>query len=347
MHNFDDIPLETLILDGMLGEAFKKGSKVKARGKKGVVTVPNARGPLVGIDPEGPDDMIMVPGDEIKRVSERSNKKRKKSKSSHPPQYSAPEGSKRDKQLDATKADLKSGDPERVQRAYRRREKMEKKERDKPGFKNVPRPDTQKESRIYDISQIIEEKLSKSTEKTLTNKAKKRGLTPGSVKSEYRKGLAAWATSGSRKGMTQHQWAMARVNAATPSKPWATVKKAKKKNESVSRDHDCGCEDYMKSNHVHEYQPQRPFVDSRLSDDTILRKFDHRLSSDEYVWHRDPTDREVTVMEGSGWYIQFDNQLPISLREGHTYTIPRGTWHRVIKGDVPMSVMIVEGKRHK
>jgi len=313
MHNFDDIPLETLILDGMLGEAFKKGSKVKARGKKGVVTVPNARGPLVGIDPEGPDDMIMVPGDEIKRVSERSNKKRKKSKSSHPPQYSAPEGSKRDK----------------------------------PGFKNVPRPDTQKESRIYDISQIIEEKLSKSTEKTLTNKAKKRGLTPGSVKSEYRKGLAAWATSGSRKGMTQHQWAMARVNAATPSKSWATVKKAKKRNESVSRNHDCGCEDYMKSDHVHEYQPQRPFVDSRLSDDTILRKFDHRLSSDEYVWHRDPTDREVTVMEGSGWYIQFDNQLPISLREGHTYTIPRGTWHRVIKGDVPMSVMIVEGKRHK
>jgi len=313
MHNFDDIPLETLIIDGMLGEAFKKGSKVRAKGKEGVVTIPNARGPLVGIDPEGPDDMIMVPGDEIKRVSERSNKKRKKSKSSHPPQYSAPEGSKRDK----------------------------------PGFKNVPRPDTQKESRIYDISQIIEEKLSKSTEKTLTNKAKKRGLTPGSVKSEYRKGLAAWATSGSRKGMTQHQWAMARVNAATPSKPWATVKKAKKKNESVSRDHDCGCEDYMKSNHVHEYQPQRPFVDSRLSDDTILRKFDHRLSSDEYVWHRDPTDREVTVMEGSGWYIQFDNQLPISLREGHTYTIPRGTWHRVIKGDVPMSVMIVEGKRHK
>ncbi|MBM3909917.1 MAG: hypothetical protein FJ352_04035, partial [Firmicutes bacterium] len=43
-----------------------------------------------------------------------------------PRAYGAPEGSKRDKQLDMTKADLESGDPERIQRAYNRREKMEK-----------------------------------------------------------------------------------------------------------------------------------------------------------------------------------------------------------------------------
>jgi hypothetical protein len=71
--------------------------------------------------------------------------------------------------------------------------------------------------------------LSAATKATLKKKAEKRGLTPGSVYAEYRKGLAAWATSGSRKGMTQHQWAHARVNSATPSKPWAVVKKAKKK----------------------------------------------------------------------------------------------------------------------
>ena len=71
--------------------------------------------------------------------------------------------------------------------------------------------------------------LSAATKATLKKKAEKRGLTPGSVYAEYRKGLAAWATSGSRKGMSQHQWAHARVNSATPSKPWAVVKKAKKK----------------------------------------------------------------------------------------------------------------------
>ena len=67
--------------------------------------------------------------------------------------------------------------------------------------------------------------LSAATKETLKKKADKRGLTPSSVYAEFRKGLAAWATSGSRKGMSQHQWAHARVNSATPSKPWAVVKK--------------------------------------------------------------------------------------------------------------------------
>jgi hypothetical protein len=73
--------------------------------------------------------------------------------------------------------------------------------------------------------------LSAATKETLNKKADKRGLTRGSVYAEYRKGLAAWATSGSRKGMTQHQWAHARVNSATPSKPWAVVKKSKAKKK--------------------------------------------------------------------------------------------------------------------
>jgi DNA invertase Pin-like site-specific DNA recombinase len=73
--------------------------------------------------------------------------------------------------------------------------------------------------------------LSAATKETLKKKANKRGLTPSSVYAEYRKGLAAWATSGSRKGMSQHQWAHARVNSATPSKPWAVVKKAKSKKK--------------------------------------------------------------------------------------------------------------------
>ena len=165
----------------------------------------------------------------------------------HPRQYGAPEGSKRDKQLDATMADLKSGDPERVARAYRRREKMEKKERSKKGFKNKPRKDTKKESvrmteselrdtiREFLVEEMLSEKLSAKTKATLKKKAEKRGLTPGSVYAEFRKGLAAWASSGSRKGMSQHQWAHARVNSATPSKPWAVVKKSKKKKKKKKK----------------------------------------------------------------------------------------------------------------
>jgi hypothetical protein len=147
-----------------------------------------------------------------------------KDSSGHPAQYDAPEGSKRDKQLDQTQADLKRAKrlrkdgktkqaKELEQRAYARRERME-------------------ESQLREfIRGILDEKLSKKTKATLKKKAEKRGLTPGSVYKEFEKGLAAWATSGSRKGMSQHQWAHARVNSATPSKDWAVVKKSKAKKK--------------------------------------------------------------------------------------------------------------------
>lgn len=152
-----------------------------------------------------------------------------------PKEYGAPEGSPRDKKLDMTKADLESGDPERIARAYRRRERMEDSEREKSNFKNKPRSDSESSKneglRLLEslIEEVLNEELSAKTKGTLRKKAKKRGLTPGSVESEYKKGLAAWASSGSRKGMSQHQWAMARVNSANPSKSWAVVKKSKGK----------------------------------------------------------------------------------------------------------------------
>lgn len=207
-------------------------------------------------------------GDEehpVKMSKEKAKEIVGESTKTHDPHYSASRGSERAKKLDATKADLASGDPDRVARAYRRRDRMEKKAANAPGFKNTPRKDTKKESvedsilRTYIREMLHEEileekkkrkqqkgkkrarktakrksssgKLSDTTKATLKKKAEKRGLTPGSVYAEYRKGLAAWATSGSRKGMSQHQWAHARVNAATPSKPWAVVKKSKAKKK--------------------------------------------------------------------------------------------------------------------
>ena len=69
--------------------------------------------------------------------------------------------------------------------------------------------------------------LSAAVKRSLDKKADRRGLTRGSVYAEFRKGLAAFLSSGSRKGMTAHQWAHARVNSANPSKSWAVVKKKK------------------------------------------------------------------------------------------------------------------------
>ena len=188
-----------------------------------------------------------------KIIDEKDNALDENKKSNHDPNYGAPEGSKRDKQLDQTKKDLarakklrKDGKAKQAKeledRAYRRRRNMEEKERNKKGYKNKPRKDTKKESiRMTEadlrevIRSVLSEELSKKTKATLKKKAEKRGLTPGSVYAEFKKGLAAYASSGSRKGMTAHQWAHARVNSATPSKPWAVVKKSKAKKKKKSK----------------------------------------------------------------------------------------------------------------
>ena len=191
------------------------------------------------------------------------NEKRKKTPSKNrknPRQYDAPQGSKRDKGLDRAAALYAKGD---VKGAAAVRDRMEKKARSKSGYRSKARHDTGRytesskfeskkkvrdlleeiieevklESLLKEVEEIIDEKkkkkskskgkLSAAVKKSLDKKADKRCLTRGSVYQEFRKGLAAYLSSGSRKGMSSHQWAHARVNSANPSKSWATVKKRK------------------------------------------------------------------------------------------------------------------------
>ena len=141
-----------------------------------------------------------------------------KKQTPHPRNYKAPEGSVRDKKLDKAKELLKSGNKEA---AYRLRDEMEKAEREKKGFKNVPR----KDSKVNESKKSS--RLSKETLAKIRKVATKKGYSFADLKKEYVKGLGAYYSSGSRPGMTAHQWAMARVNAASPSKSWAKVKKVK------------------------------------------------------------------------------------------------------------------------
>ena len=133
------------------------------------------------------------------------------------PQYKASEGSARDKKLDKAKDLLKSGNKEE---AYRLRDEMEKAEREKGDFKNTPRKDSK-------VNEAKSNNLSKETLAKIRAVATKKGYSFADLKQEYIKGLGAFYSSGSRPGMTAHQWAMARVNAASPSKSWARVKKTK------------------------------------------------------------------------------------------------------------------------
>jgi hypothetical protein len=144
----------------------------------------------------------------------------RKQESAHPRQYKAPEGSARDKKLDKASELLKAG---KKQEAYRLRDEMEKKVRKNPNWKNTPRPD----SKIDEAKSSKSRSLSKETLAKIRAVATKKGYSFADLKREYIKGLGAFYSSGSRPGMTAHQWAMARVNAASPSKSWANVKKTK------------------------------------------------------------------------------------------------------------------------
>ena len=62
----------------------------------------------------------------------------------------------------------------------------------------------------------------------------------------------------------------------------------------------------------------------------VQRSFDNKLGNEELVWHRDKEDREIYLIEGEGWYIQFDNELPNLMQKNVSYKIPSETWHRII-----------------
>ncbi len=74
----------------------------------------------------------------------------------------------------------------------------------------------------------------------------------------------------------------------------------------------------------------------------LLREFSKDVSSEELVWHMDKRDREVKILEGSGWKLQMDNDIPRDLIIGEIYKIPKYTYHRVWKGDSNLLVEIKE-----
>lgn len=74
--------------------------------------------------------------------------------------------------------------------------------------------------------------------------------------------------------------------------------------------------------------------------DKKIRTFNESTDSDEFKWHRDRENRLVTIIEGQGWQIQMDDELPKKLEVGKQYVIPEGVYHRVIKGKGVLKVSI-------
>lgn len=86
----------------------------------------------------------------------------------------------------------------------------------------------------------------------------------------------------------------------------------------------------------------KPYTDRWLNDNTRIRRFDNNVNSEELVWHQDAKTRRIVVLEGIGWKLQLDNQLPVELLPDASYTIPKELHHRLLKGSGELVIEIVE-----
>ena len=71
-------------------------------------------------------------------------------------------------------------------------------------------------------------------------------------------------------------------------------------------------------------------LESNSDYNRVLREFSKDLSSEKLNWHRDKEDREVMLVEGDGWYIQMENELPRLMQKESLFKIPKEIWHRII-----------------
>jgi quercetin dioxygenase-like cupin family protein len=85
-----------------------------------------------------------------------------------------------------------------------------------------------------------------------------------------------------------------------------------------------------------------PYEQKNLNNGVFLRTFSKDVLSEELVWHRDHNERIVEVLDGENWEIQFENQLPQTLKVGEEYVIPAYTYHRIKRGTTDLVVKIQE-----
>lgn len=76
-----------------------------------------------------------------------------------------------------------------------------------------------------------------------------------------------------------------------------------------------------------------------LSDGYNYRTFNSNVDENELKWHWDEEDRIVICEHDTDWMVQMDNQLPTRISKNEIF-IPRGSWHRVIKGTGDLTVRV-------
>ena len=83
-----------------------------------------------------------------------------------------------------------------------------------------------------------------------------------------------------------------------------------------------------------------PYDQDEISETVKIRTFSQNLDESELKWHTDNEDRLVKTINKTDWMVQLDNQLPQKLSENKEVFIPKGTYHRLIKGTGDLKVKV-------
>jgi quercetin dioxygenase-like cupin family protein len=86
----------------------------------------------------------------------------------------------------------------------------------------------------------------------------------------------------------------------------------------------------------------QPYTNTPITQTSVIREFSSEVDPMELVWHQDEEDRTIEILEGEGWQLQRDNELPLVLQEGDSIFIPMGQIHRVIKGNTNLKIQITK-----
>jgi hypothetical protein len=84
----------------------------------------------------------------------------------------------------------------------------------------------------------------------------------------------------------------------------------------------------------------KPYKDLEVTNEYIIREFDENIDPIELKWHRDNENRVVEIVGKTDWKLQLENQLPVSINQ--PISIPKGEWHRVIKGNGKLTLKIIK-----
>lgn len=74
------------------------------------------------------------------------------------------------------------------------------------------------------------------------------------------------------------------------------------------------------------------------SNKIVVRTFRETTGDEEFKWHWDDENRTIHPVHKTDWMFQMDNELPIPINT--RIKIPKGIWHRIIKGTGDLQLII-------